>query len=595
MASSTANSILYDKKLLNVKDIYALQIEHLTQLVMYTSNEEKELSELTEITLSNLQQEYWTTKCIGENPEILRFGKKCHLADALIILKNHNITICNHQNIEIINVTHRIKGDQITTIDKKNIQKWTHFLENNNLSRKGIEPKWYKEVIKEACIDQENREIKPAILYRLNGINYVKLENLKTKEDIKSNKKKLISWNDTHTRFGILKNESSNMETEEGLFDFVRNKLTLIEYILKNNKKSNEIIKILENSQQSFTLERRFRVKCVAITKKSRTNYDNKLISFISIELYPIQKNKSKWIIQGKIQNCEDRDKAYWLMLIFTTAILPKDTETIFNIDKRVWDKLREWMMLSSRRQLNDKYYVLLKFLTELKFVHNEIWTRESEDECNLEDVDINEILKEKEKELTNIEEKLDDIEFIFENLLIDKYNIRWMENIIEGQYRMLAKKLNAITYKAEFINTSSMKDIMDNNLHALIHWQSTYDIINDKINYTTKKTCKDNDANIIFRYKNFTKQLPTYEICFERQVYGVKNKKCIRCNADDETWDHIWICPKNNTTIEKIRDEAIDEIISEITDKSNEQYTQIVTKKQHNNNRKKYNIKNSR
>ncbi|GES88128.1 hypothetical protein RCL_jg25538.t1 [Rhizophagus clarus] len=77
-----------------------------------------------------------------------------------------------------------------------------------------------------------------------------------------------------------------------------------------------------------------------------------------------------------KNSDCDDRIKAYWLMLILIAVILPKDTETIFNIEKNIWDKLREWMILSPRRQLNDKYYIYQKFLMELRYVNNETWIR---------------------------------------------------------------------------------------------------------------------------------------------------------------------------------------------------------------------------
>ncbi|GBB89305.1 hypothetical protein RclHR1_00160021 [Rhizophagus clarus] len=174
--------------------------------------------------------------------------------------------------------------------------------------------------------------------------------------------------------------------------------------------------------------------------------------------------------------------------------------------------------------------------------------------------------------------ESLDYFEINQENLAIDNYNIRWIKNLMKGQYRSLTKTLNAAQYKVEFININSLKDIMDDNIHLLIHWDLTltFEIINDRISYGKKHTSKENDVNISFRYKNFIKQLPTYNLCFERKVYGIKERLGPRSNLEDETWEHVWDCTKNEISKITIRNEATDEIINELTSLSSEQSIEL-------------------
>jgi tRNA U34 2-thiouridine synthase MnmA/TrmU len=48
------------------------------------------------------------------------------------------------------------------------------------------------------------------------------------------------------------------------------------------------------------------------------------------------------------------------------------------------------------------------------------------------------------------------------------------------------------------------------------------------------------------FRIKNFIRSLPTYDVLYQRRVYGVSSNKCVRCNDEVETWDHLWKCTEN-------------------------------------------------
>src|SRR5206468_2918656 len=75
------------------------------------------------------------------------------------------------------------------------------------------------------------------------------------------------------------------------------------------------------------------------------------------------------------------------------------------------------------------------------------------------------------------------------------------------------------------------------------------------------------------FKVKNFLKELPTYEVLYRNNIFGIESAKCIRCNKTDETWDHIWVCGKNEIN----KDEDLThEVLREMTNNENEEKIQI-------------------
>ncbi|PKY62904.1 hypothetical protein RhiirA4_490303 [Rhizophagus irregularis] len=47
---------------------------------------------------------------------------------------------------------------------------------------------------------------------------------------------------------------------------------------------------------------------------------------------------------------------------------------------------------------------------------------------------------------------------------------------------------------------------------------------------------------SFFYRFKCFSSGL-----LWNRKVWGIKNTKCPRCMIEEETWDHIWVCAKND------------------------------------------------
>ncbi|PKY56400.1 hypothetical protein RhiirA4_476671 [Rhizophagus irregularis] len=95
------------------------------------------------------------------------------------------------------------------------------------------------------------------------------------------------------------------------------------------------------------------------------------------------------------------------------------------------------------------------------------------------------------------------DIGIIWNNMLVDEFNLCWNNFIIEGCYRKWAK------------------DLMYQN-QQLMHWILKLELLESKI------------------------LLPTYEVLYQRKVYETSSEECVSCNEETEAWDHIRKCMKN-------------------------------------------------
>lgn len=115
MPSSLPNYIMYDKDLIGLKNIYDLQSEMLSKNIIYYANSCSELSLLFDIQMRNLQLKYWTSYCLGEHGEVLTLGNNSYLGDALKILKENNLTICDPEIVDGRNYS--IKGGNIKIED----------------------------------------------------------------------------------------------------------------------------------------------------------------------------------------------------------------------------------------------------------------------------------------------------------------------------------------------------------------------------------------------------------------------------------------------------------------------------------------------
>lgn len=116
LAKNTPNFILYDKGIYNVKHIYDLQIEMLCKNFQ-------------------LQYDNWINKCIGDNGSYLEYHKNSYIADAIKLLSEEKIKICEHDTINNKN-EHLIRGGKIeirTILGNKEYKKALPSLKNKGI------------------------------------------------------------------------------------------------------------------------------------------------------------------------------------------------------------------------------------------------------------------------------------------------------------------------------------------------------------------------------------------------------------------------------------------------------------------------------
>ncbi|PKY41121.1 hypothetical protein RhiirA4_454643 [Rhizophagus irregularis] len=110
------------------------------------------------MNMINLQNTYWTAKCVGES-------------------KNVNLK--------------RIKSLEH---DKEYLMKWHHFCVENGFNKCGGEPLWYKRLKQLVCIE-ETREIKDK--YKINKAEQKSIDYLKENDTVSKKSNRLITWNET--------------------------------------------------------------------------------------------------------------------------------------------------------------------------------------------------------------------------------------------------------------------------------------------------------------------------------------------------------------------------------------------------------------
>ncbi|PKK65988.1 hypothetical protein RhiirC2_715180 [Rhizophagus irregularis] len=191
LPSSLPNYIMFDKDLMGVKNIYDLQLEFLSKNLLYFANHKGLLGQLFNIHLKNIQHRYWTSSCIGDQSDYINMGRNHYIADALKLLKNANLTICDHK---LINNNHHVKKGEASG---RKILKWTHLCKKLNMSTKGVQPQWYKELIKVVTVNDGSRNLRNRYFNMNKDWSYKNNLSIYDEEG-KIDKNELLTWNENN-------------------------------------------------------------------------------------------------------------------------------------------------------------------------------------------------------------------------------------------------------------------------------------------------------------------------------------------------------------------------------------------------------------
>ncbi|PKK62265.1 hypothetical protein RhiirC2_717830 [Rhizophagus irregularis] len=129
-----------------------------------------------------------------------------------------------------------------------------------------------------------------------------------------------------------------------------------------------------------------------------------------------------------------------------------------------------------------------------------------------------------------------------------DDFNLYWKKHLIPGGLRAWRKKCSELIWKNEMLNSE-------------FDWNRTLQFISNRNSNCCKswEIEKEDVWERSYKIKNFLKELPTYEILYnKRDVNMIETDQCIRCKNGVENWDHLWICEKNELTIKEVIERSI-------------------------------------
>ncbi|GET00048.1 hypothetical protein GLOIN_2v1835445 [Rhizophagus clarus] len=154
-----------------------------------------------------------------------------------------------------------------------------------------------------------------------------------------------------------------------------------------------------------------------------------------------------------------------------------------------------------------------------------------------------------------------DDIEAMYiedEILKINEYNIYWNNNLVKWAYRRWSKIISQAKWKHELLHCKLVEDLFINNYKDELDWETSLEFISNR-NQCRKMVCNSQDSlDRTYKIKNLLTILPTYKLLYDRGTNKIKTLICPRCEEDEETWEHIWICNQNELNIKDIIENTI-------------------------------------
>ncbi|PKC09158.1 hypothetical protein RhiirA5_375674 [Rhizophagus irregularis] len=595
LAKSTPNFILYEKEIMGVKHIYDLQIEILCKNLLYQANGNEKLKTLFLIKISQEQKNIWTSKCPGE----MKIESKCHhnwILAAIKALNEVNITLCNHE-IKNINEDHRIKGGRIDIVEilgKKyiknsaisrrnkdimfledlleadgiNMLKWKHLCKEKGLNTKGKTPKWFKDIENKILEDGNNiiRKIKKEYIGQVTKSNiHINLFD----ENEKKGKNQIITWN-VEGDFPIFCEDKKKSQSKKckriGLhLELVNDKIDI------NNSPFLKKCKGCDRNIDTKKIKPK-------VDESGKKIYGFKIMWKILEEKNNIIEENSEITLLAKHDgNNENEFKIILRSLIIGLLIIENDSEIVLGINENVQKLIFDFKNnFSNRRKIDSDYYL------ELLFIENFLEDNEMKiAEMNEYDYRLLKKLRVIAKEILN--EEINTIKYNFEinneALLVNEFNLYWNQRLITGGYtRGWRKKVTNAIWKNEMLNSNRLDDLFMYNFKKEFDWKNTLEFISNRTEFS-KRQCGDKDTyERFYRIKNLLKEQPTYEALYQRNTNKIEDNKCIRCKENEiESWEHIWICNDNESTLNEIIYDSLNLFEQQLKNSNQEENIEIL------------------
>ncbi|PKY49186.1 hypothetical protein RhiirA4_465051 [Rhizophagus irregularis] len=101
---------------------------------------------------------------------------------------------------------------------------------------------------------------------------------------------------------------------------------------------------------------------------------------------------------------------------------------------------------------------------------------------------------------------------------------------MITGDYKGWRKKCTEEIWKNELLNSVKLEDLVFYNFRNEFDWNTTLKFISNRNNFSFWQCYQIDTKDRSYKIKNLIKELPTYEVLYKREVYGIMEDICPRC-----------------------------------------------------------------
>lgn len=239
----------------------------------------------------------------------------------------------------------------------------------------------------------------------------------------------------------------------------------------------------------------------------------------------------------------ENEYKVLIRSLIIGIILLNSNSEVMIGIDEKILKIIKESReYLSTRWRLDNEYYmellVIEKFLSQMDIRMVS---------CSAKEVKNIKICRDEMKKiLLQMKEYKNEtyrIDVNVEGLVTDEFNLYWKHNLVLGDLRGWRKKVSEGIWKNEILNSKKIEDLFYYNYRNEFDWVKSLKFISNRNKFSFWQCADEDTKERAYKIKNWIKELPTYSVLFKRNVEGIKNNICPRCNKEEEDWYHLWKC----------------------------------------------------
>src|SRR3954470_20785781 len=133
-----------------------------------------------------------------------------------------------------------------------------------------------------------------------------------------------------------------------------------------------------------------------------------------------------------------------------------------------------------------------------------------------------------------------------------NRYTVSWKKNQINTSCKVLLDNIKLAKEAASFLTSNRMKEMLTYGKRQKINWEVTKRCIQGQDTGCTGTPSFKESKKRQFNIKKIANELPTLEVLKKRDPMGWGTQtKCLRCEQEEETVDHVWTCGANKLSLQ--------------------------------------------